>query len=135
MRLRKRGITAGAAVTLDSLASVKSEPLSFIVLTFQAGHISSPLVFSAGEADNQSLGSECGLRPLLDSAWPLAETSGGATTCRWGERRESNPRLRVYHQGALPLRHAHHSKWGIQQFALLSAPKSFLLLCRIRPGE
>jgi len=48
------------------------------MLAFQAGHVGSPLVFSAGEADNQSLGFECGLRPRLDSASPLAETSGGA---------------------------------------------------------
>ncbi len=76
-RLRKRGIAGRAAIPLDSLASVGSEPLRFGVLTSEAGHGFS-LVFQREKPDNQSLGSECGLRPRLDSASPLAETSGGA---------------------------------------------------------
>src|SRR6266576_3096702 len=43
------------------------------MLTFLAGHVGSPLVFSAGEADNQNLGFECGLRPRLDSAPSLVQ--------------------------------------------------------------
>jgi hypothetical protein len=35
--LRKRGITAGAAIPLDSLASVESESFCFVMLAFEAG--------------------------------------------------------------------------------------------------
>jgi len=77
-RLRKRGVAAGAAITLNSLASVESESFCFVVLASQAGHVASPLVFLREKPDNQSLGSECGHRPRLDSASLPAQTGGGA---------------------------------------------------------
>src|SRR6266566_4473219 len=45
--------------------------------SFDAGHRTSPLVFLREKPDNQSLGSECGLRSRLDLAPLLAETNGG----------------------------------------------------------
>jgi hypothetical protein len=75
-RLRKRRVAAGAAITLDSLPSVKSESLRFVVLASQAGHGLS-LVFLREKPDNQSLGSECGLRPRLDSAPSSVSADGG----------------------------------------------------------
>ncbi len=75
-RLRKRGITAGAAITLDSFPSVESEAFYFVVLASQAGHMASPLVFLREKPENQGLGSECGLRPLLDSSLPSVSADG-----------------------------------------------------------
>jgi len=75
-RRRKRRAAFGATITLDSLSPVESESLYLGMLTFLAGHVGSPLVFSAGEADNQSLGFECGLRPRLDSALSSVSADG-----------------------------------------------------------
>jgi hypothetical protein len=49
-----------------------------VVLALEAGHIGFSLVFLREKPDNHDLGSRCGLRPRLDSASPLAETSGEA---------------------------------------------------------
>src|ERR1700682_1671095 len=73
----KRGFAGRAAKTLDSIASLKPKSLCFGVLTTDTCHIRFSLVFLREKPDNQSLGSECGLRPRLDSVPPLAQTSGG----------------------------------------------------------
>ena len=77
-RFRKCGVTSGAAITLDSVASVESEPFCFVVLAFDAGHVGFSLVFLREKPDNHDLGPECGLLPRLDSALPAALTTGGA---------------------------------------------------------
>ena len=78
--LARRGegcATRIAAVSLNSQSSIGAKLFSGPVLTFQASHWA-PLAFLREKPDNQSLGSECGLRPRLDSAPSLAETSDGA---------------------------------------------------------
>jgi hypothetical protein len=77
-RLGERGLANGAAITLNLEASVGSESFCFGVFAADACHIGFSLVFLREKPDNHDLGSECGLRPRLDSASPLAETSGEA---------------------------------------------------------
>jgi hypothetical protein len=74
-RLRKCGITARAAVTLDSLPSVKSESLRFVMLASQAGHGLS-LVFLREKPENEGLGFRLGLSPRLDSSLPPVRAGG-----------------------------------------------------------
>jgi len=76
-RRSERSLAIGAAVTLDFIATVESESSSFGVLATLAGHGLSPLVFLREKPDNQSLGSECGLLPRLDSAPSLASLATG----------------------------------------------------------
>src|SRR5579864_1917566 len=66
-----------AAETLNSQSSVRSKTFCCAVLASNAGHWTFSLVFLREKSDNQSLGSECRLRPRLDSPPPLAQTSGG----------------------------------------------------------
>lgn len=77
-RLRERGAARIAAVPLNPEFAVGSELLSCSVLASEAGHRAFPLVFLCGKPDNQSLGSECGLRPRLDSAPSSVQPGGGA---------------------------------------------------------
>jgi hypothetical protein len=74
-RLRKRGM---AAITLDSLSSVESKSLCFVVLASQAGHTASPLVFLREKPEYEGLGFRLGLSPRLDSAPSLVQASDGA---------------------------------------------------------
>jgi hypothetical protein len=73
-RLGECGVTTGAAETLDSLASVESESLCFVVLAVDASH---GLLFLCEKPYNLSLGFRCGLRPRLNLAPHLAETRCG----------------------------------------------------------
>jgi hypothetical protein len=67
---------------LTAAETSKPVPMLPKLLTFclaiVAGHRTSPLVFLRVKPDNQHLGSECGLRPRLDSALPVALTTGRA---------------------------------------------------------
>lgn len=72
-RLGERGFAGGAAVPLDSISSVESEPLCFGVITTDAGH---GLLFLCEKPYNQSLGFECGLRPRLNLR-PVASLAAG----------------------------------------------------------
>src|SRR6266849_3205996 len=124
-RLRKRGITSGAAVTLDSLAPIESESLRFVMFASQAGHGLSPLVFLRKKPDNQILGFECGLRPLLNLASPLAETSGGASNLGvTGGSRTLNYQLS--RPTFCQLNYGHHSGASAHH----RCPKLFLGHCR-----
>jgi len=76
MRFGERRIAGRATKTLDFVASVKSESFCLVVVTSNAGHVGFSLVFLREKPDNQSLGSECGLRPRLDSSLPSASTDG-----------------------------------------------------------
>lgn len=77
-RLSECRFASGATVTLDSATSVEAKSFCFVVVTADTSHVGFSLVFLLEKPDNQSLGSECGLRPRLDSALPLAETRGRA---------------------------------------------------------
>jgi hypothetical protein len=74
-RLRKRRPATKTAITLDSAFSTKSEALRSGVLASQARH---GLLFLREKPYNQSLGFECGLRPLLNSALSVALTTDRA---------------------------------------------------------
>ena len=74
-RSGKRGFAGRAAKTLDFIASVKPKSLRFGVPATDARH---GLLFLREKLYNQGLGSDCGLRSPLDSALPVALTTGRA---------------------------------------------------------
>lgn len=74
-RLGESSFAGRAAKTLDSLGAVESKSFRFGVLATYARH---GLLFLREKPYNQSLGSECGLRPRLDSAPSVALTIDGA---------------------------------------------------------
>lgn len=69
------GLAGRTAKTLDSVRAVETKPLRFGVLATYARH---GLLFLREKPYNQGLGSDCGLRPLLDSALPPVDAGGGA---------------------------------------------------------
>jgi hypothetical protein len=72
--LRESGIAGTASVALNAKASVSSKLSCAFVLASEAGHVGFSLVFSAGKPDNQGLGFDCGLLPLLNLALLQAQT-------------------------------------------------------------
>ena len=72
------GHSQGAIRVLHSTIRTLPQPhaMDSMVASY-AGHWLSPLDFRREEANNEVLRSECGLRPRLDCAPPLATTNGG----------------------------------------------------------
>lgn len=60
------------------MGSVESESPGFVVLTSQAGHGLSPLVFLREKPDNEVCRFRCGLRPRLNLALPSVDADGRA---------------------------------------------------------
>lgn len=102
-RLRECRFAGGATVTLDAIAA-ESESLRFGMLAFDAGHVGFSLVFLREKPDNQLCGSECGLRPRLDSALPVAETTGRAFSFRGACNNGPN----IIHRAGRRNRSKHH---------------------------
>jgi hypothetical protein len=75
-RLRECRPATETAIALDSALSAKPEAFRSGVLALEARH---GLLFLREKPYNQSSGSECGLRPRLDSASPLVQASGEAS--------------------------------------------------------
>jgi len=102
-RFRERSLASRAAIPLDSMASVESEPLCFVVLAFEAGHVGFSLVFSSEKPNNEVCRFRCGLRPRLNLAPSLAQTRGGVFSSSHSTPVQSTHGVRVKNVERLPV--------------------------------